>query len=130
MGLIKIDIPPIEYSILLDGSITIDNLLSGMFFKENNRTKIIVGLNAYHSDEDGAPVVSEFEIAGVTYDSAKQAGQVKFAYKVNFTFACSDKSATTNHYETSNFHIVSDAEQATLKLFIHDKIERNTVNEF
>lgn len=126
MGFVKIDLSVDDYRLLSEQATGIDEVLKQLFFDTDNQKQILTELNNYHSDEDGAPIVPEFEIADITYNPATLTGQVRFAYRVNFSFACADKRATTNHFETSNFTVDKQA----INLSIHDKISRDTYEEF
>jgi len=128
MGLVKIKFLNEDYLSLAEGKTTIDDFIAGLFTTSANYHEILTQLNNYHSDEDGAPVVPAFEVSEITYRPVDLTGQVRFAYHVDFTFACADKRATTDHFETSNFTI--DPEESLLSLFVHDKISRDTYEEF
>jgi hypothetical protein len=132
MGLVKINLPTADYLMLINESITIGDILSDLFFDTGNYNNILTELNNYHKDEDGAPIVPEFEIDDVVYDYVSKSGKVRLSYTVDFTFACADKQSTTRHTETSNFIINTyiDSKCELLSLFIHDKISRDTYEEF
>ncbi|GAB3928959.1 hypothetical protein [Mucilaginibacter myungsuensis] len=125
MGAVKINFSDSWYQDLQTSSG--DALASFQQILADNES-IRAQLQNYHSDEDGAPIVPSYDIISADFDPIKNTGQVRFAYHVEFTFACADKRAETRHTETSNFTI--DPADQTLTVFIHDKISRDSFEEF
>lgn len=128
MGAVIIQMLPGDYNEVLNGQQNISQLFNNLIYNKANYQQILTHLQEYHSDEDGAPIVPEFDIADINFNPATHSGQVRFTYQVDFTFACADRRSTTQHTETSNF--VIDALSATLSISIHDKISRNPFEEF
>ncbi|HCN84646.1 MAG TPA: hypothetical protein DIT07_13660 [Sphingobacteriaceae bacterium] len=87
-------------------------------------------LQAYYKDEGGSPLVPKFEIvpADCSFDDASGRGKVRLKYAVQYHFGCSDLNPVTDIAETCDFFV--DEESCTLSVFIPDKVERSTVDEF
>ncbi len=87
-------------------------------------------LQAYYKSEGGSPIVSSFEIVveGCAYDAQTGRGKVRLKYAVQYHFGCSDLNPVTDIAETCDFSV--NEEINTLNVFIPDKIERSTADEF
>lgn len=128
MGLVKIYLSANQYQQILDKPKTMAEVLAQLVFDPETRQNILIQLQNYHSDEDGAPIVHGFNMAVIDFNPPTYSGQIRFIYRVDYTFACADHRSTTQNTETSNFVFEPGAQ--TIALYIHDKISRDTVDEF
>lgn len=132
MAIITLDIPNALITGLANGSISVDRLLISVLNADasENHEKVRAQLQAFHEDEDGSPVVNGFDIMpqDCIYDAGAHQGKVNFRYKVNYSFGCSDVNRDVPLIEKSNFEI--NVLSHTLSIHIHDKMVRDTFEEF
>jgi hypothetical protein len=111
------------------GNITADEFISE--FLDDNTTSLVAlksALLAFHADENAYEVNTVELMPNVEYNRATHTGKVTFKYTVNFHFGCADIDRNELARETAAFAI--DPENRILTIHIHDKIQRDTVDEF
>jgi hypothetical protein len=133
MPALTFDIYQDGYTSFLNGEIELKDFLEETLHDRGDGCSgayddILPSLLEFHKDDGGSPEVPEFEIADCSYDKETNAGKVRLAYKVSFSFGCADIHRTDNFTETCKFGI--DTERKKLTLFITDHIQRDTVDEF
>lgn len=132
VGIVTIKIEEIDRIALSEAEITCDGFLKQYLSDKSSDTfkQVCEELQAYYKDEGGSPVVSEFEIVSqdCSFDTGSGRGKIRLKYAVRYHFGCSDLCPVTDIAETCDFTI--NKENSTLSVFIPDKIERSTIDEF
>lgn len=117
---------------LLDGRMDIQEFLEDViterFADESNYSRICFNLESYHWSDGGAPDVTDFEIADVTFNEITRSGTVDLEYVVYFYYGCEDMNSDSEQEQTLKFEI--DASSSTLTLTIEEKYGRDTLDEF
>lgn len=121
---------PIDLPADLESDISIKLLIPVIKETAANHEKIRAQLQAFHEDEDGSPTVADFEVNSddFIYDAATHKGKVIFRYKVNYSFGCSDVNRDVPLLEKADFEI--NTLNKTLSIYIHDKMVRDSFEEF
>ncbi|MES2277586.1 MAG: hypothetical protein V4592_16295 [Bacteroidota bacterium] len=128
MGAVKIHLAGNQYQRIINNDADIIAQFKTLLSAGPNHANILAQLQNYHSDEDGSPNVEGFTVGDAWYDPKNNTGKIKFNYHVNFHFGCSDVNASTRHTETSDFTI--NPSEQEIVIAIHDKISRDTFDEF
>lgn len=133
MATLKLDYQQDDYESLQEGELSIKEFLnevlfSGSYNDESPEDDLIGLLLAYHSDEGGAPLVSDLELDDVEYDEEKGRGKAYFSYLLEYHFACSDMDSERTVEETVDF--VIDEESAEVTFTFIDLTTRSTADEF
>lgn len=133
MATLKLDYQQDDYESLQEGELSIKEFLnevlfSGSYNDESPEDELIGLLLAYHSEEGGAPIVSDLELDDVEYDEEKGTGKAYFSYLLEYHFACSDMDSERTVEETVDF--VIDEESAEVTFTFIDLTTRSTADEF
>lgn len=129
MGVLNFNVSKDLIQRLHKGDLTADDLIKGVLDGDiANVTKLNTALLAFHADESAYEVKAIELMPDVEYNHETLTGKVTFKYLVNFHFGCADIDRDESARETAAFEI--DAEKQLLTIHIHDKISRDTIDEF